>query len=98
METGEPRSDVLVGEMIDGRYRLVERIGEGATGLVYRAVAEPGSVAVAVKILRPDVAGGEARRFEREAVAAGKVAHPNLRRRARLRRAGGRAALPGHGV
>ena len=78
METGEPRSDVLVGEMVDGRYRLVERIGEGATGLVYRAVAEPGSLAVAVKILRPDVAGGEARRFEREAVAAGKVAHENL--------------------
>ncbi len=78
METGEPRSDVLIGEMVDGRYRLVERIGEGATGLVYRAVAEPGSVAVAVKILRPDVAGGEARRFEREAVAAGKVAHENL--------------------
>ncbi len=78
MEAGEPRSDVLIGEMVDGRYRLVERIGEGATGLVYRAVAEPGSVAVAVKILRRDAAGGAARRFEREAVAAGKVAHENL--------------------
>jgi serine/threonine-protein kinase len=78
MEAGEPRNDVLIGEMVDGRYRLVERIGEGATGLVYRAVAEPGSVAVAVKILRPEVASGEARRFEREAVAAGKVAHENL--------------------
>lgn len=58
MEAGEPRSDVLSGEMVDGRYRLVEQIGEGATGTVYRAVAEPGSVAVAVKILRPDLAPG----------------------------------------
>jgi eukaryotic-like serine/threonine-protein kinase len=74
---------MMNGELVAGRYRLVEPIGEGATGTVYRAVdegGEPGE-AVAVKVLRHG-AGGKAaeasRRFEREAVAVGKLDHPNL--------------------
>ncbi|HTE52698.1 MAG TPA: serine/threonine-protein kinase [Kofleriaceae bacterium] len=72
----------MKGELVAGRYRLAEPIGEGATGTVYRAVVEPGGEAVAVKVLRAGARGAAAteaaRRFEREAVAAGKLDHPNL--------------------
>jgi uncharacterized membrane protein YgcG len=73
----------MIGELVAGRYRLVEQIGEGATGTVYRAMSEPQSEAVAIKVMRRQngsaaAAGEGARRFEREAVAAGKLEHPNL--------------------
>jgi hypothetical protein len=45
----------MIGELIAGRYRLVDRTAEGATGIVYRAVEEGGG-AVAVKLLRPELA------------------------------------------
>ena len=73
----------MKGELVAGRYRLAEQIGEGASGTVYRATTEPGDETVAVKILRPSggakgPAAEAGRRFEREAVAAGKLEHPNL--------------------
>jgi eukaryotic-like serine/threonine-protein kinase len=73
---------MMTGELVAGRYRLAAPIGEGATGTVYRAEVD-GEV-VAVKILRQGATGAEAsrreasRRFEREAVAVGKLDHPNL--------------------
>jgi serine/threonine-protein kinase len=74
---------MMTGELVAGRYRLAAEIGQGDTGTVFRAVAEPGGEAVAVKILRAGAGGraaaGEAsRRFEREALAVGKLQHPNL--------------------
>ena len=44
---------------IDGRYRLDERIGQGGTGEVWRAVDEQLNRVVAVKILHPWVAEAE---------------------------------------
>jgi len=61
-----------------GRYELSERIGAGGMGTVYRARDTQLGRAVAVKILRE---GGDARvreRFEREARAAARLAHPNV--------------------
>lgn len=57
-----------------GRYVLREQIGEGGMGVVYKAVDPDGRV-VAVKLLRPHVAGdAESRaRFAREAQALARV-------------------------
>jgi serine/threonine protein kinase/tetratricopeptide (TPR) repeat protein len=69
----------LLGLVIDGRYRLDATLGRGGMGLVYRAAHIGLRRQVAVKILHPSLAASpEVRnRFEREALAVGKIDHPN---------------------
>jgi serine/threonine protein kinase len=63
-----------------GHYRIVERIGAGGMGVVYRAYDERLDRDVAVKVLPDEVAGNPTRvaRFEREARAVAKLAHANI--------------------
>ena len=65
--------------IVDGRYRLDSTLGRGGMGLVYRAHHVGLRRQVAVKILHPSLAASpEVRnRFEREALAVGKIDHPN---------------------
>ena len=69
----------LIGMVVDGRYRLDATLGRGGMGLVFRATHIGLRRQVAVKILHPSLAASpEVRnRFEREALAVGKVDHPN---------------------
>jgi serine/threonine-protein kinase len=69
----------LIGTVIDARYRLDSTLGRGGMGLVYRATHLGMRRQVAVKILHPSLAASpEVRnRFEREALAVGKIDHPN---------------------
>ena len=68
------------GALVDGRYRLLRRIGEGGRGVVFEARHEEMGRNVAIKLLTPaaaaDAQGLE--RFRREARAAGRLAHPNV--------------------
>jgi serine/threonine-protein kinase len=63
-----------------GPYRLESVVGEGATGVVYRAVAEPGVKVVALKVLRRELAESFVyrRRLEHEARVARGLRHVNL--------------------
>jgi serine/threonine protein kinase/dienelactone hydrolase len=63
-----------------GRYCVMERIGFGGMGSVYRARDERLGRTVAVKILTPGVLGGEAerRRFHMEAKALGRLSHAHI--------------------
>ena len=78
--TPEGGADRRSGELIAGRYRLIERIGEGAMGTVYLARHEGLQRQVAVKFLQEELAGNKeiAARFAREAVAAARLQHPNV--------------------
>ena len=69
----------LIGMVIDGRYRLEGTLGRGGMGLVYRAAHVGLRRQVAVKILHPSLAASPdvRNRFEREALAVGKIDHPN---------------------
>jgi serine/threonine-protein kinase len=69
----------LIGMVVDGRYRLDSTIGRGGMGLVYRATHLGMRRQVAVKILHPSLAASPdvRSRFEREALAVGKVDHAN---------------------
>ncbi len=69
----------LIGMVIDGRYRLEGTLGRGGMGLVYRAAHVGLRRQVAVKILHPSLAASPdvRSRFEREALAFGKIDHPN---------------------
>ncbi|MFF3926928.1 serine/threonine-protein kinase [Streptomyces hirsutus] len=70
------------GRLVGGRYRLIERIGSGCTGTVWRALDELVQREVAVKQPRlPGHPGDErhrraAHRLHREARAAARVDHP----------------------
>jgi CHASE2 domain-containing sensor protein len=65
--------------VLDGRYRLEQRIGEGATGIVYRALHLGLRKRFAVKLLKAAAPAPEAlARFRREAEALGQLRHPHV--------------------
>lgn len=63
-----------------GEYRLIERIGRGGMGLVFLAEQPSLERKVALKILRPELAGSNhaAERLKREARAVAKLRHPGI--------------------
>ena len=67
------------GEVI-GHYRLIEQIGAGGMGVVFRAHDEQLQRDVALKILPHGLFSDEAsrRQFRKEALAVGKLNHPNI--------------------
>jgi eukaryotic-like serine/threonine-protein kinase len=71
--------DSLLGLKL-GRYRILERIGSGGMGVVYRARDEHLDREVAVKVLHPGTIGDETarKRFHNEALALSKLNHPNI--------------------
>ena len=68
------------GAIIAERYRINRLLGEGGMGKVYAAEHVHMRKQVAVKVLHPEMSTTPeiVARFEREAVAAGKIAHPNV--------------------
>ncbi|MBL0214339.1 MAG: protein kinase [Myxococcales bacterium] len=77
--TGIGEAPSLVGREIAGRYRMQAKLGEGGMGAVYKAEQISLKRTVAVKLLRPEVAGSQMllRRFNAEAEAVAKLSHPN---------------------
>jgi serine/threonine protein kinase len=73
------RREIAVGDMLGG-YRLEEQLGEGAMGLVFRAVRESDGVTVALKVLKVSLSEDDTykQRFLHEARAAADVRHENL--------------------
>lgn len=76
----EPVHVLGVGDVLDATYELVDRIGAGGMGVVFRARDRRLGRDVAVKILRgPSESDGDLRRlFEREARATAQLLHPNI--------------------
>ncbi|MGE5180697.1 MAG: protein kinase domain-containing protein [Acidobacteriota bacterium] len=76
----EPSPELDVGSEIDGRYRIVELIGEGGMGKVYLAEHVEIGKRVALKVLHPSYSRMPdlVERFRREARAASKIGHPNI--------------------
>ena len=68
------------GETINDRYQIIRTIGEGGMANVYLAHDIILDRDVAVKVLRGDLAGDEkfVRRFQREAISASSLSHPNI--------------------
>jgi eukaryotic-like serine/threonine-protein kinase len=77
-EEAEPHPD-LVGRTLQ-HYRIVEKIGEGGMGVVFRAWDEHLKRDVAIKVLPPKLVADPERkkRFVQEARAASALSHPNI--------------------
>jgi serine/threonine-protein kinase len=72
-------SKPILGEIL-GHYRLLDRIGEGGMGVVYRARDEQLQREVALKLLPHNVVSDDSarRRFRHEAVTLARLNHPNI--------------------
>lgn len=70
----------MIGRRVGGRYQILSRLGEGGMAIVYKAKDLILDRFVAVKILRPELAGDEefVRRFHREAESVASLSHPNI--------------------
>ncbi|MGI6131334.1 MAG: Stk1 family PASTA domain-containing Ser/Thr kinase [Bacillota bacterium] len=70
----------MTGELLGGRYSILDTIGEGGMATVYRATDAFLQRTVAIKVLRPQYASdAEFReRFRREAQSAAALSHPNI--------------------
>jgi len=69
----------LVGAVLDGRYKVLEPVAEGAMGVVYRAERVKLGRVVAVKVLHDQLPNelSSRQRFEIEAMAMAKLEHPH---------------------
>jgi serine/threonine-protein kinase len=71
---------VKIGDVVEGRYRIIKTLGEGGMGTVFLAEHALIKRRVAMKILHPELAtdADVIERFMNEARAAGTLGHPNI--------------------
>jgi eukaryotic-like serine/threonine-protein kinase len=70
----------MIGQTLDGRYRILAKLGEGGMGVVYQARHAVIERPLAIKVLKRDVMRDPATtlRFVQEAQAASRIGHPNI--------------------
>jgi serine/threonine-protein kinase len=71
---------VKVGDVVEGRYRVIKVLGEGGMGTVFLAEHTLIKRRVAIKVLHSELAtdANVVERFMNEARAAGTLGHPNI--------------------
>ncbi len=71
---------VSPGDYIAGRYRILKEVGSGGMGQVYEALDEELHTRIALKIIRPELAGDPRvlARFKQEVQLARQVTHPSV--------------------
>jgi eukaryotic-like serine/threonine-protein kinase len=81
-DDGSETSTSISGEpILDGRYQLEKRLGQGGMGVVYKARHIFLKTAHAIKIILPDLVGNDPNlvtRFRQEALAAAAIRHQNI--------------------
>ena len=73
-------NDKYIGQLVDGRYEILEAIGTGGMAVVYKAKCHRLNRLVAIKILKDDYYQDEEfrRRFHAESQAVAMLSHPNI--------------------
>ncbi|MFO7732173.1 MAG: protein kinase [Candidatus Aminicenantes bacterium] len=74
--------DLATGSVFAGRFQIIEQLGRGGMGRVYRALDQKTHEEVAVKVIRPDIAADRRtlERFVNEIKLAHKISHRNIGR------------------
>ena len=79
---GMPTMHTLAGEpVLEGKYQLESRLGQGGMGVVYKARHAYLKTQLAIKIILPDLVGNDPQlvtRFRQEALAAAAIRHQNV--------------------
>ncbi len=88
----DPSSPIEEGLILGERYEILKRLGEGGMGAVYKARDHELDRLVALKVIRPELAGHPdiLRRFKQELILARQVTHKNVVRIFDLGNADGR--------
>ncbi|HEX4423359.1 MAG TPA: serine/threonine-protein kinase [Kofleriaceae bacterium] len=76
----EIQAPSLVGEVLDGRYRIKSKLGEGGMGEVYAAEHVHIEKRLAIKLLRPEIVSNPeaVTRFRQEARSSSSIGHRNI--------------------
>jgi|GEM_PF-3023512 len=76
----EPQGEVPIGTVIDGKYEILEVVGRGGMGIVYKAHHKFINKDVAIKLLNSQLCNSPqvVTRFQREAMASARIEHPNV--------------------
>jgi len=77
-----PREELTTGSIFAGRYKIVEELGEGGMGKVYRVIDKQLNEEVALKLIRPEIASDKktVQRFRNELKLSRKISHRNVGR------------------
>ncbi len=79
---GLPTMHTIAGEpVLEGKYHLESRVGQGGMGVVYKARHAYLKTSHAIKIILPDLVGNDPElvtRFRQEALASAAIRHPNV--------------------
>ena len=67
----------MVGRLLNDRYELQEKIGEGGMAVVYRALDHQSGQEIALKVMKARLHGTSQKRFAREFRAVSSMAHPH---------------------
>jgi serine/threonine-protein kinase len=68
----------MIGKTV-GKYQILERLGRGGMGTVYKALDETLDRVVAIKVLNPDLGDAELlKRFRTEAISLARLNHPGI--------------------
>ncbi len=72
--------DSMVGQIFDGRYQILHKLGEGGMGAVYKARQVSTGKLVAIKVISMSLAGDAdtLKRFQREVKLQSQLEHPNI--------------------
>ena len=76
------REELTMGSLFAGRYQIIEELGHGGMGRVYRALDKKLNEEVALKLVRPEIAADRStlERFHNELKLARKISHPHVGR------------------
>ncbi|NIM91163.1 MAG: protein kinase [Candidatus Aminicenantes bacterium] len=75
-----PKEELTTGSTFAGRYQIIEELGKGGMGKVYKVLDKDINEKVALKLLKPEIASDEKtiERFRNELKLARKVSHKNV--------------------
>ncbi|OGD19734.1 MAG: hypothetical protein A2Y69_06860 [Candidatus Aminicenantes bacterium RBG_13_59_9] len=75
-----PLQELKTGTLFAGRYQVIEELGRGGMGRVYKVLDKEVEEKVALKLIRPEIAGEEEtiRRFRSELRLARQITHQNV--------------------
>jgi serine/threonine protein kinase len=80
VNSNEANDSLPIGQIFEGKYKILRELGRGGFGMVYLAYQEPMDRYVALKVLRPGIgltAPSAKERFLREVRIISKLKHPN---------------------
>jgi TolB-like protein/tetratricopeptide (TPR) repeat protein/predicted Ser/Thr protein kinase len=77
-----PKEELTTGSTFAGRFQIIEELGKGGMGKVYKAIDKKLNEEVALKVIKPEIASDKKtlERFNNELKLARKIAHKNVGR------------------